>query len=518
MTIMALTRAAPAGRFTVFSRACALAFLLLAGAAGAGAAAPIRAQYIEGEALVLLKNDGVRSAAASAEAASARAASVAEASGARLERVYEALSAHSGYVFAFVRSDSKTTEQLIADLKSDPRVLSASPNRVYRAFKAPNDPAFTEGKMWGLEKIGAPEAWDKTTGSSGVSVAVVDSGISSKHQDLAANVDLENSRNFTDELSFEDENGHGTHVSGTIAAVGNNNLGVTGVNWNAKVIAVKVLDGESLGNDEQTIAGIDYVLKLVKEGKHVAALNLSLGGFSEETPDEKRAENDAEYAALKTLSDTNKVVIVVAAGNYGLKVGAPAPEGHPHEGEYAYPASYTGIENMIVVSALDSADEASIWAPETVNNDGKVEWIATNWSPTRVDLAAPGSDILSTISGDKYDFDNGTSMAAPHVTGAVALLAAINLERGLGKTANELKQILLDTADNNINPVLVLSTDYRGSGNPYPNKQISKYGLLNVNAAVNKLTRGGGGGCDVGLAGFLALAAAALYAVRRAKR
>jgi hypothetical protein len=155
MTITALTRA---GRFSAFSRACALAFLLLAVAAGAGAAAPIRGQYVEGEALVLLKNDGVRSAAASAfsaEAASVRAASVAEASGARLERVYEALSAHSGYVFAFVRS-AKTTEQLIADLKNDPRVLSASPNRVYRAFKTPNDPEY--GKMWGLEKIGAPQA------------------------------------------------------------------------------------------------------------------------------------------------------------------------------------------------------------------------------------------------------------------------------------------------------------------------------------------------------------------------
>ena len=473
-----------------------LAFLLvfLTFALPAGAA-----EFVEGEVLVLLRNgtgETLRYGMLAEGAGKSYVQAAAAKAGAEHVHTYSALSKSSGQILALVRSQNKTTKELIEALEADPDVVSVSPNHIVYAKLQPNDPMF--GSLWGMNKIRAPEAWESSTGSEQVRVAVIDSGAYSGHPDLAANLDSSLSANFTNpnwnstpsfNSSYQDDNGHGTHVSGTIGAVGNNAVGVTGVNWKTKIVVLRALqeigNGTASGYDSWIIAALDY-LTWLQDSSHepsndygtrpassvrVYAVNLSLGGWAEDTPQQVMNKNTAEWAAYKALDALNRTVIVVAAGNEGMEVGAPAPRDVRNnqgevviaKGSYVYPASFIGIDNLIVVGATTETDGAASF---------------TNWSQTYVDLGVPGTEILSTVpsfySATGYAEMQGTSMAAPHVTGAVGLLASA----GPDLTAAQLKALLLENADSSINPVLANS--FNSSG-----QKVSRKGMLDLKAAMD---------------------------------
>jgi len=282
-------------------------------------------------------------------------------------------------------------EQALAMYRRDPAVRYAEPNFVWRTLEEtqtiPNDPDWN--KLWGMEMIDAPAAWDITTGSEDVVVFVIDTGGDYNHEDLIDNAWPDLGYNAIDDTNDPwDHHGHGTHVSGTIGAVGNNTIGVAGVNWEVTLGWAKFL-GPGGGYTSQAIACLEYILDLkVNQGVNVIATNNSWGGggYSEALLDAIVAHREAG------------ILFVAAAGNDGTDNDI-----HP-----MYPASYRE-PGIISVAATDSGDHLS--------------WFS-NYGQRTVHLGAPGSDIYSTIPGDEYAWDSGTSMAAPHVTGVIALLAA----------------------------------------------------------------------------------------------
>ncbi len=496
--------------------------------------------YVEGEVLVVLKQEsGQKVTAASAESgvAYSQAASVAKEVGASLVQTYGALSEAGNQVFMLVKSDTKTTEELMAELGGRPDVYAVSPNYMSRLTKTPNDTDYD--KLWGMEKIKAPAAWNESTGSDSVYVAVLDTGIIDTHEDLAANVDTGRSRFFPKEgaadKNYADTHGHGTHVAGTIGAVGDNNLGVAGVNWNVKIIALKIFHTDGYTYDNQVIAALDYLRGLLKNEPNlrIVAANLSIGGWQQITPDAMQAT--PYNMAFQLLDNTDRIVIVVAAGNEGLEVGKPAPFDEPVEfrvnplipsflkGYYCYPASFKGLKNFIVVGAATVDDVAAEFS---------------NWG-SAVHVAAPGEAIFSTVFpeankrpgetyGTWYGMMRGTSMAAPHVAGAVGLIAS--KFPGI-LSAGEMKKMIVTWADNTNNPP---APDYYG--NPaagFAGKKLSANGMLDVqraysfleNISPNPITptptptptpTGGssGSGCNAGFAG-LALAGLAFVILKR---
>jgi thermitase len=242
----------------------------------------------------------------------------------------------------------------VASFRSNPAVAYAEPNYVYHADAAPNDPRYPQ--LWGLAKISAPAAWNISTGSTAVTVGVVDSGISTDHLDLSANV-VPGHDFVQGDSDPRDFNGHGTHVAGTIGARGNNGLGLTGVNWQVGLMPVRVLDGNGSGSNANVTAGLAYACA------HGASIvNASLGGTSYST-----AMRDAIAACPNTL-------FVFAAGNSG-----ESDDRVPH-----YPCNYgaapDNLANVICVAATDSNDVLA-----SFSNYGQ-----------SVDLAAPGLGIQST--------------------------------------------------------------------------------------------------------------------------
>lgn len=443
------------------------------------------ADYREGEVLVLLRNatgKTLSKGALSHGDANDFVAKTARGIGAKAVRTYDALSMQTGDIFTLVKSEGRTTRQLIEDLSRDPNVVAVCPNyRMERYTSEPNDTYYKSGLLWGMKKIRADEAWDITRGSPAVNVAVIDSGIAATHADLKDNLNLNLSRNFTTDPDYTvDLEDHGPHVSGTIGAVGNNGLGVAGVNWNTKIITLKVFTEEGYNTMDWLIAAVDKVTEYVQADAptKIPAVNLSLGAWLSYAPDDittPPAPGDSKeslylyWKAFKALSDTDRTLLVVAAGNDNREVGAPTPDNVlrngklvGYKGDYVYPASFTGIDNMIVVAAVDTADKAATF---------------TNWSDTVVDIAAPGVGIWSTVPGpDPYKPLDGTSMAAPHVSGAAGLLASLNPDT----PANKLKELLLDNANTNVNPVLV--NQYNPS-----NQKISSCGLLDIKRAVDDM-------------------------------
>jgi subtilisin family serine protease len=302
----------------------------------------------------------------------------------------------------------------------DPEVL-CEPNVQFSISATPSDPYWPW--MEGLRAISAPSAWDESTSSTGVSVAVVDTGVDYRHPDLAANIALnhqeipgngidDDHNGYIDDFhGFStvskaqdplDLNGHGTHVAGTVGAVGNNKQGVTGVAWSARIVPVQVLDQHGSGSLVDVVRGIDYAV-----ARKVGVINLSLGApFGSKLL--LQALQRAEAAGI---------LIVAAAGN----------DGRSNDEYPSFPANYQ-LGNLISVAASGVDDALTSFS---------------NYGKKMVHLAAPGEKILSTYPGRSYVFMSGTSMAAPHVAGAAALLLSELAE----PASQRVKDALLNSVD-----------------------------------------------------------------------
>lgn len=329
-----------------------------------------------------------------------------------------------------IHSASKNVAALIRDLSARADVVYVEPNYILHATDTisaiPNDPRF--GELWGLQNstipgadISAVPAWDISTGSRSSVAAVVDTGIDYNHEDLANNI-WTAPADFTvnigggmitcpagshgfkaitlpDGITKErtcdpmDDNNHGTHVSGTIGAVGNNGLGVVGVNWTASIMGAKFLDSRGSGFLADAIDVIDFVIQAKAAfGGATGTANVRVlsnswagGGFSQALLDEINKAN------------ANDMLFVAAAGN-----------NPPYDNDVfpTYPASYNA-SNIVAVAATTINDERASFSHYGANS---------------VHLGAPGSNILSTIRAGGYDFFSGTSMATPHVSGAALLI------------------------------------------------------------------------------------------------
>jgi subtilisin family serine protease len=273
----------------------------------------------------------------------------------------------------------------------------------------PNDPGYP--LQWAPPIVQAPTAWDVTTGARNVVVAVLDSGLDLSHPDLVANTwfnprelagnGIDDEQNgFIDDVygwnflndtnTVQDNYGHGTHVSGIIGAVGNNGIGITGVSWQVALMPLKILGDNGLGTVSAALAAMSYVTMMRRDFEtNIVVSNNSWGAST--------AASVVMRDAIAAMNDIG-IVFVAAAGN-----NASDNDVVPR-----YPSSYD-VPNVIAVAASDQSDNLSSFS---------------NYGPTTVDLAAPGSLIYSTLSGGTYGFLSGTSMAAPQVTAAVALLNA----------------------------------------------------------------------------------------------
>lgn len=310
-------------------------------------------------------------------------------------------------------------------LNSIEGVEFAEPNYLIETNATPDDPRVVNQETWGLYSTSpsssyganAAGAWSKGyTGGRAVYVAVIDSGIDVTHPDLAANIWTnaaetpgngidDDGNGFIDDVNGYDflnndgsvydegEHPHGTHVAGTIGAVGGNATGVAGVAWQVSLISAKISNSRGESNTANAIRAIDYVTMLrTKKGIDIIASNNSWGG----TGYSKALED-----AIKRGGDVG-IVFVAAAGNDGGEIGTIRQ----------YPAAYDcttphrPFDCVVSVAAL--------------NQDGALAGYS-NYSATFVDLAAPGTNVLSTMPGANYGYMSGTSMAAPHVTGAIAL-------------------------------------------------------------------------------------------------
>jgi len=310
-----------------------------------------------------------------------------------------------------------------ANLAQTAGVVYVEPNYVLHSTLTPNDPSF--GSLWALHNTGqlggtpdadidAPDAWNLTTGSNSVVVAVIDTGVDYNHPDLSANAfrnepdcntngidddgngyvdDCFGIDTFNHDSNPMDDNRHGTHVAGTIGATGNNAVGVVGVNWNVRIIACKFLDANGSGPTSNAIECLDYVRAMKDRGVNIVATNNSWGG-------------DAFSQALYDAIDVQRqrgILFVAAAGNAASDNDAAAN----------YPSNFD-LPNVISVAS-------------TTRTDGRSSF--SNYGRHTVHLGAPGSEILSTIPNGGYAELSGTSMATPHVTGVAALLKAQDSSR-----------------------------------------------------------------------------------------
>jgi serine protease len=294
------------------------------------------------------------------------------------------------------------------DFQSNPQVRHAQPNWVGRVtemhdastLRVPNDSRYSS--QWALDAMGLPYAWDKTTGSGSVTVAVIDTGVQVDHPDLAGNVG--SGYDFYNKTSsVTDYNGHGTHIAGIIGATANNGLGIAGINWNVTIMPLKAADNS--GGGYLSLSEIIEALRYAADnGADVVNMSFQIGGAS--SGEDLFMEEAIEYAYNKG------VTMIAAAGNEGQQW-------------LAYPARHSKV---IAVSAVGPDLNRASWS-----NYGN-----------NIDVAAPGDSILSTWPVNTFASASGTSMAAPQVAGVAALLIASgvrgpeNIRRVLHETAMDL--------------------------------------------------------------------------------
>jgi subtilisin family serine protease len=334
-------------------------------------------------------------------------------------------------------------------------VQYAEPNWIYTHDATSNDPRYTSGELWGMEgdastpanQYGsqAAEAWAAGfTGHSGVYVAVIDEGINFNHPDLVGNIwtnpfdpvdGIDNDGNgFVDDVHgwdfFQHNNSvfdggpgssvdaHGTHVAGTIGATGGNGTGVVGVNWDVTIIPVKFLGPEG-GTSADAISAINYVTDLkTRHGLNIVAMNNSWGGggFSSAmlSAITRAAKANILFVAAAGNNNSNNDLVARYPSNYDTTTGTPTEPAAPYD-------------SVIAVASITSTGARSSFS---------------NYGRSKVDLGAPGSAILSTTPNNTYSVFSGTSMATPHVSGAVTLLASMQPTL----TGPEIKQAILGSA------------------------------------------------------------------------
>jgi subtilisin family serine protease len=318
---------------------------------------------------------------------------------------------------------ASASSDLQAELSRDARVLAVEVERRLHAAMVPNDPHW--GSQWGPAKVNAPLAWDATTGSDDLVVAVLDSGVDVDHPDLVGQLwvnageiagngldddgngkidDINGWRFYhrsdntpAEDNDIDDQYRHGTHVSGIVAAAGNNGVGVAGMAWGCRLMTVRVLDAVGRGWYSDVAAGIVYA---VDNGARI--INLSLGG----------SEGDDMLGDAVAYADAHGVLVVAAAGN--IEYGAY---------EVLYPAAYDAAVAVAATTSTDTRAYFSRYGPQ-------------------VDIAAPGSTIYSTHVGGGYRYDSGTSMATPHVSGLAALIWSYQPTLPI----TDVKQLMVDTA------------------------------------------------------------------------
>lgn len=330
-----------------------------------------------------------------------------------------------GFSFETIQTtEALSIDQVIARLKADPNVEYAEPNFRYHTSAVPNDPYFKD--LWGLSNTGqsikgkpgvtgidinALKAWDITTGSEDIVVGIVDTGIDYTHPDLSPNmwvnpgeipnngIDDDGNGVVDDVYGYNavnndgdplDDNDHGSHCAGTIGAAADNNEGIVGVAWKVKLMGLKFLSADGSGSLNNALETINYALDMKKRGVNIRILSNSWGGGG---------YSQALYDAIKNLNKEG-IVFVAAAGNSAANTDRYAN----------YPSCYD-VENVCAVAAINNQNTLASFS---------------NYGAKTVDVAAPGVDVYSTVTGGGYEFFSGTSMATPHVSGVAALMLANN--------------------------------------------------------------------------------------------
>ncbi|HYF15014.1 MAG TPA: sensory rhodopsin transducer [Phycisphaerales bacterium] len=366
----------------------------------------------------------------------------------------------NGYNATFTTDKRLTGDDARRAMESLPGLRGVEPNRVFQSHALPNDPRFNE--QWHLRNVGQPvgfsgpgvpdadidaeQAWDITIGSRDVIVGIIDTGVQINHPDLADNIwinpnevpndGVDNDGNgYVDDVNGfdfgesdnnpDDNGGHGTPVAGLIGAVGNNGVGVTGVNWQVSLLPLKISNSFGGLSLAAIVQAHDYVTDMRNRGVNVAVTNNSYGAygqagdFYEDEPTGFNAERDA---ILRYLNSGG--IFVASAGNGGFD-GIGDDNDDPES--TAFPASYN-LPGIISVAAMDNADGLAGYS---------------NFGDQTVDVAAPAVDTLTTAMNSGYTFFGGTSAAGPVVAGIAALIKAAKPTA----SAVEVRELLQSTSD-----------------------------------------------------------------------